>query len=170
MKTQYQGDIIRLETGKVTMPDGHCLAVEVVHHPGGAAIVAMNDSCEVCILRQYRFILDDWIWELPAGKRDNNEAPIKTAKRELQEEAGLLASHWQPLGESISSPGVFTERIWYYLATDLEQIATAQEQGECMEVHWIPLDELVKRCMDGDIEDGKTIIGLMRAAACLNQN
>jgi len=152
------------------MPDGFRLPVEVVHHPGGAAIVAINDARKVCLLRQYRFILDSWIWELPAGKRDNNEDPIKTAKRELQEETGLLASHWQPLGESISSPGVFTERIWYYLATHLEQIDTAQEPGECMEIHWLPLDELVMRCKDGDIEDSKTIIGLMRAAACLNQD
>ncbi|HED17109.1 MAG TPA: NUDIX hydrolase [Gammaproteobacteria bacterium] len=170
MKTLYQGSIIRLETGKVTMPDGHSLSVEVVHHPGGSAIVAINDLQEVCILRQYRFILNDWIWELPAGKCDNNEAPIKTAKRELQEEAGLIANHWHTLGESISSPGVFTERVWFYLATGLEQIATAQEQGECMEVHWQPLDKLVMRCMEGGIEDGKTIIGLMRAAAFLKQN
>jgi len=151
------------------MPDGHRLAVEVVHHPGGAAIIAINESREVCILRQYRFILDDWIWELPAGKRDDNEAPIKTAKRELQEEAGLLANHWQTLGESISSPGVFTERIWYYLATGLEHTDTAPEQGECLEVHWLPLDELLMRCNNGAIEDGKTIIGLMRAAAVLDR-
>jgi len=170
MKTQFQGNIIRLETGTVTMPDGYHLPVEVVHHPGGAAVVAINANHEVCMLRQYRFILDDWIWELPAGKRDNNEDPADTAKRELQEEAGLLADHWQTLGESVSSPGVFTERIWYYLATDLEQTATAPEQGECIEVHWVALDELVQRCMNGDIEDGKTIIGLMRAAASLNPN
>lgn len=170
MKTQYQGQIIRLDTGNVTMPDGHRLAVEVVHHPGGAAIVAVNQSREVCMLRQYRFILDDWIWELPAGKRDNNEAPLATAKRELQEEAGLLAKHWQPLGESISSPGVFTERIWYYLVTNLEQVSHAQEQGECLEVHWVALDKLVTQCMTGEIEDAKSIVGLMRAAAYLNSH
>ncbi len=170
MKTVFKGQVIRLDTGSVTLPNGHSHPVEVVHHPGGAAVVAINEKRQVCMLRQYRFILDDWIWELPAGKRDHDEPPIKTARRELQEETGLLARHWQPLGESISSPGVFTERIWYYLVTGLEQQAPAQEQGECMEIHWLALNELLDRCLHGDIEDAKTIIGLTRAAAWLDQS
>ena len=163
MKVRYNGHIVRLETGQVRMPDGSRHEVEVVRHPGGSAVVAVDDQQRVCLLRQYRFILEDWIWELPAGKRDHGEDPAVTARRELAEEAGLTARDWQSLGSMLSSPGIFTERIHLYLARDLQSVETTHETGEFIEIHWQPLEVARDWIYNGRIIDAKTQLGICLA-------
>src|SRR5580700_4460862 len=90
--------------------------LEVVHHPGGAATVALDGEERICLLRQYRYVAGGWLWELPAGKLEPDEPPLATAQRELAEEAGVRARHWRSLGTVLSSPGVFTERLHLFLA------------------------------------------------------
>jgi 8-oxo-dGTP pyrophosphatase MutT (NUDIX family) len=119
----------------------------------------------VCLLRQYRHAAGGWLWELPAGKLDAGEPPAVTARRELAEEAGVAAAEWRSLGTVVSSPGVFTEVVHLYLARQLAPAAAAREHGEVFEAHWVPLGEAVARALSGDITDGKTVIGLLRAAA-----
>jgi 8-oxo-dGTP pyrophosphatase MutT (NUDIX family) len=94
----------------------------------------------VCLLRQYRYVADGWLWELPAGKLEPHEDPQATAQRELAEEAGARAAQWRSLGSYLSSPGVFTEVIHLYLATEVLPAATAHEASEVIEVHWVPFD------------------------------
>src|ERR1700752_3498539 len=106
---QFSGRVIRVTTDEVVLPNGHRALLEVVHHPGGAAVVALDSKGRVCLLRQYRYVAGGWIWELPAGKLEPNEPPLETARRELIEEAGVGAKHWQSLGAVFSSPGVFAE-------------------------------------------------------------
>ena len=118
----------------------------------------------MCLLHQYRCVLDKWVWELPAGKIDNKEPPFDTARRELEEEAGVTAKQWVELGSVISSPGVFTEEVYLYLARDLSIGETMQEESEVMEVSWIPLSEAITWCDDNTIGDGKTVVALYRAA------
>src|SRR5580698_691526 len=113
---QYKGRVISVTVDRVLLPNGREAALEVVHHPGGAAIVALNDLQQVCLLRQYRYVAGGWIWELPAGKLEPAEPPEVTARRELIEEAGVDASDWASLGSLLSSPGVFSEVIHLYLA------------------------------------------------------
>ena len=163
----FRGRIITLTQQEVALPNGVRTELEIVHHPGGAAIVAIDDRRRVCLLRQYRHAVGEWLWELPAGKLDAHEPPAETARRELAEEAGCTARTWRELGYMISSPGVFTERVWCYLATDLEPTATAHEAEEVIEVHWLAFDEAVAMAMDGRISDAKSVIALCRARAVL---
>lgn len=165
----FEGRVIRVTVDEVTLPNGHRTDLEVVHHPGGAAVVAVDDEAHVCLLHQHRHAAGGRVWELPAGRLEPGEPPMATARRELAEEAGVTARDWLPLGVSLSSPGVFTERIHLFLATGLASVPDAREAAEVFEVHWLPLEEAVARCLDGRIEDSKTCIGLLRAAALLGR-
>jgi 8-oxo-dGTP pyrophosphatase MutT (NUDIX family) len=159
----FRGRIITLTTDEVILPNGHRAELEVVHHPGGAAAVAI-DAQRVCLLRQYRYVAGGWLWELPAGKLEPNEPPLTTAQRELIEEAGVSAAHWESLGSYLSSPGIFTEVLHLFLATEVQPAQVAHEQAEVIEAHWIPFDQALEWAIDGTIRDGKTAIGLIRAA------
>jgi 8-oxo-dGTP pyrophosphatase MutT (NUDIX family) len=161
--THFHGRIIRLTTDEVRLPNGHLAALEVVHHPGGAAAVAIDDQDRVCLLRQYRYVADGWLWELPAGKLEPDEPPLVTAQRELIEEAGVSAREWRSLGSYLSSPGIFTEVLHLFLATALEPAQVAHEHAEVIEVHWVPFAEACEWAERGEIRDGKTAIALLRA-------
>jgi len=162
---QFTGRVVQVDVEDVTLPNGHVSTYEFVRHPGGAAVVALDDQRRVCLLRQWRPAVNDWVWELPAGKRDHGEDPALTARRELAEEAGRLASRWTDLGSNFPSPGVFCEVLHLYLAEGLSETPTALEPGEVLEVHWVPLNEACAQALDGRLRDAKTIIGLLRAAA-----
>lgn len=163
----YRGRVVSLTTDEVVLPNGHRAVLEVVHHPGGAAVVALDGQRRVCLLRQYRYVADGWLWELPAGKLEPGEPPLGTARRELREEAGVDATAWRDLGTCLSSPGVFTERMHLYLATDLAPAATAHERAEVIEVHWIDFADACRWAETGEIADFKTALGLLRARAAL---
>ncbi len=160
---QYQGRVISVTTDEVRLPNGHQALLEVVHHPGGAAAVALDVVGRVCLLRQYRYVADGWLWELPAGKLEPDEPPLMTAQRELVEEAGVGAAQWRSLGVCLSSPGVFSERLHLYLATGLSAATAAHERAEVIEVHWVPFTQACAWALDGTIADCKTAIGLLRA-------
>ncbi len=162
-KEIYSGRVIRLTLDQVELPNGVICELEIVHHPGGSAVVAINDRQEVCLLEQYRHVTGGWLWELPAGKHEPGDTLIVTAKKELQEEAGVKAAHWQALGSVQSSPGVFTEVVHLYLAQGLTTITTAHETEEVINVHWIPLAEACAWALNGNLTDAKTIIALLRA-------
>ena len=165
----YRGKIIDLYQEKVTFPNGAVAELEIVRHPGGAAVVALDRDNRVCLLRQYRHAAGGWLWELPAGKLDPGEPPLTTAKRELAEEAGLCATRWVPLGKIISSPGVFTEVVHLYLAQDLTHVPVNTEAHELIEVHWAPFPEALARAYTDDITDAKTLAGLFRAQKAIHQ-
>ena len=160
---QFSGRVIRVTTDEVVLPNGHRALLEVVHHPGGAAVVALDGERRICLLRQYRYVADGWLWELPAGKLEPNELPLVTARRELTEEAGVRALHWRSLGTCLSSPGVFTERLHLFLATGIAPASAAHERAEVIEIHWVPFEEACEWAMDGTIADCKTALGVLRA-------
>jgi ADP-ribose pyrophosphatase len=164
-ETKFRGRIVTCNIETVDLPNGERVVLDIVHHPGGAAVVALDAAKRVCLLRQFRHAAGGWVWELPAGKLEPGEPPLVTAQREIIEEAGVRAAHWETLGEVISSPGVFTERVQLYLATGLEAAAQHTEHGELLEVHWLPLAEACRRVLEGEISDGKTCVALLRAAA-----
>lgn len=159
----FRGRIVSLSTDEVLLPNGQRALLEVVHHPGGAAVAALDDSQRLCLLRQYRYVADGWLWELPAGKLEPNEPPLLTAQRELIEEAGVSASRWESLGTILSSPGVFSERLHLFLARGLTPAARAHERTEVIEVHWMQLDQARAWALDGTIADAKSVIGVLRA-------
>jgi 8-oxo-dGTP pyrophosphatase MutT (NUDIX family) len=166
-RTIFSGKIIRLVTESVSLPNGELAEFEIVHHPGGAAVVALDDTMRVCLLHQYRHAVGGWVWELPAGKLDQGERPLDCARRELEEEAGCRAQDWQSLGKIISSPGVFTEVVHLFLARALQPVPARAEAHEVFELHWIDWREALSRAERGEIEDAKTLAGLFRARASL---
>jgi 8-oxo-dGTP pyrophosphatase MutT (NUDIX family) len=159
----YSGKVIQLDVSRVTLPNGVVTDLELVRHPGGSAVVALDELGAVCLLRQYRHAVKGWMWELPAGKIDNQEPPRETARRELADEAGLSAREWHSLGQIVSSPGVLCEVIHLWLARDLTTVAKAPEPDEMLEVHWLPWEVAWSMAVDGKIRDAKTLAGLLRA-------
>ncbi len=161
--TQFTGRVIRVTTDQVVLPNGHRTELEVVHHPGGAAAVALDAGRRVCLLRQYRYAAGCWLWELPAGKLEPGEPPLGTAQRELAEEAGVDARRWAALGTCLSSPGVFTEVLHLFLATGIAPATAAHERSEVIEIHWLPFETACEWALAGTITDSKTVVGLLRA-------
>jgi len=163
----YQGTVVNLGRETAVLPDGRTLELEVVRHPGGAAAVAVDREQQVCLLRQYRHAGGGWLWELPAGKLDPGESPLATAQRELEEEAGVRARSWEPLGSILPTPGFCDERVHLYLARELEAVPPRPGAHEVIEIHWVPLAAAVAQAQGGELEDAKTLVGLFRAAARL---
>lgn len=165
----FRGRVLEINVERVRLPNGATADLEIIHHPGGAAVVALDGEGRVCLLEQFRHAASGWIWELPAGKIDNREPPLETAQRELQEEGGMRARTWIGLGEYLSSPGVLTEVIHLYLATDLEPVDRAPEAHEVFRVEWLPFERVLAMAQNGEIRDGKTLVGLFRAAGRTRQ-
>ena len=161
---KFRGRVLTVNVERVRLPNGAIADLEIAHHPGGAAIVAVDSQQRVCMLYQFRHAANGWLWELPAGKIDNREPPLQTAQRELSEEGGMTATQWQPLGEHFSSPGVFTETIHLYLATELTPVPLAPEEHEVFQVEWRPFADVLAMAQAGEIKDGKTLVGIFRAA------
>ncbi|MGE0388477.1 MAG: NUDIX hydrolase [Gammaproteobacteria bacterium] len=163
----FQGRMLRVEVRPVALAGGGSLDLEIVHHPGGAAAVAVDGRGRVCMLRQFRHVFGAWLWELPAGRIDPGEAPLATAQRELAEEAGVSAGRWQSLGALVPTPGYCDERVHLFLARDLGTVPPRTEAGEILQVHWLDLDDAVQRATEGDIDDAKTALALLRARAAI---
>jgi ADP-ribose pyrophosphatase len=137
---------------------------ELVRHPGSAVIVPLYDDGTVALVRQYRHPTVKYLLEAPAGSREEFEAPEACAARELQEELGLVAERLEPLCEFFPSPGFCAEKMWVYLATGLSETTSHPEDDELIETVRLPLTSALDMIAAGEIEDAKTIIGLMLTA------
>jgi 8-oxo-dGDP phosphatase len=170
-ETVYEGGIISLTRDRVSMPGGGDSVRDVVRHPGAVAVVALDDSDRVVLVRQYRHPVGEHLWELPAGLRDaDGEAPELTARRELAEEALLAAGRWSLLADIYNSPGFCDERVLVYLAEDLRD--TPRPEGFVVEheeldmtLERLPLAEAVQWVADGRIRNGSSVVGVLAAAA-----
>lgn len=163
-RTVFTGKTIEVRLETASFPDGREAELEIVHHPGGAAAVAIDTEGRICLIHHYRYVAQGWLWEIPAGRLERGEPPMATAARELAEEAGIKAEHWEPLGTILTSPGVFTEVIHLFAARDLTPVPRALEQDEYIEVHWVDLDKALAWAYGGEIRDAKTLIGIFRFA------
>lgn len=161
----YQGYIISLDLLEVRVADGHHRKREVVQHPGAAAIVALDADGKILLVRQFRIAAGKVLREIPAGTLKPDEPPAECAARELQEETGYKPGKLDDLGGFYTAPGYTTEFIHVYLATDLVESRLAADADEFIELDRVTLAEALAMIQRGDIVDGKTIIGLMLAAA-----
>ncbi len=159
----HSGRVIQVSTERLRYANGREYDVDFVRHPGAAAVVAVDDRHRVCLVRQYRHGVQDFLWEIPAGKLDAGERPEACAVRELQEETGVSAERWTALGLYIPAPSLFTELIHLYLARELLVGAASPDADEELELQWLPLDEAIAQILRGDWNDGKTALALMRA-------
>jgi len=164
-KKIYEGRVITVSVDTVVLPNGMRVPLEIVRHPGGAAVVAIDAQDRVCLLRQYRHAAGGYIYELPAGKLEPDEPPEATARREeLAEEASVSAVHWSSRGAYFGSPGVFTEVIHLFLATGLAPATANHEPDEVFQVEWWPMALAVERARNGELADAKSVIGILRAS------
>ena len=137
---------------------------EVVHHPGSAVILPAFEDGTIALVKQYRHPAVKYLVELPAGTLNDRERPEVGAARELEEELGVVAGNLEKLAEFFVSPGFCEEKMWLYLATDLTPTAQRLEEDEMLEVIRLPIDRALQMVSEGEIEDAKTIIGLLLAA------
>ena len=158
----FKGRIIRVRLDTVRLPNGKEGIREVVEHPGGVAILAIDSEDRVLLVRQYRYPFERVMTEVPAGKREPGEPPFITAQRELQEEVGATADTWTELGTLIPSPGCYGETLYLYMAQDLHFGATHPDEDEFLEPLRVPLDEAVRQCMDGTLTDAKTVAAILK--------
>ena len=168
--SDYHGVVVDLTEDIVQLPNGATTVREVVHHPGGVCVAAVDGDGNVAMVRQYRYPFSRHLLELPAGKLEKGEDPFDAVKRELSEETGLEAEHWQSLGAMYVSPGISTETLYLYLATGLRQGAAHPDPNEFLDVEKHPLSELVGLVRDGTIRDAKTVVGVLKAASILDGN
>ncbi|HEV7357140.1 MAG TPA: NUDIX hydrolase [Steroidobacteraceae bacterium] len=159
----HDGRVIKVSTERLRYSNGREYDVDYVRHPGAAAVVAVDGDNRVCLVRQYRHGIQDFLWEIPAGKLDAGEPPEVCAVRELQEETGISAKRWTPLGLYIPAPSIFTELIHLYLARDLNVGAPSPDADEELELKWLPLDQAIGHVLRGEWNDGKTAVALLRA-------
>jgi ADP-ribose pyrophosphatase len=137
---------------------------EVVHHPGSAVIVPIFPDGTIALVRQYRHPAVRYLLEVPAGTLRRGEVPEEGAARELEEELGVVAGRLEKLSEFFVSPGFCEEKMWVYLATELTETHQQLEEDEILEVVRLPFSQVLSMITSGEIEDAKTIIGVMLAA------
>ena len=164
----YRGRIIRVREDTVLLPNGKEGRREVVEHPGGVGILAL-DGDDVLLVRQYRYAFSRVLTEIPAGKREPGEEPSVTARRELKEEIGAEAEKWTELGALIASPGCYGETLYLYLAQELTFGATHPDEDEVLDVLRMPFDQAVEQCMRGELTDAKTVAALLKAKILLKR-
>ena len=159
----YDGRIIKVYKDNVELADGKKSFREVVRHSGGVVILAFKDEDTILLVKQYRYPIGETVLELPAGKLEKGEDPFEAAKRELEEETGYCANKWTDLGYINTSPGFSDEKLYLYLAQDLEYTHCHPDEGEIIQAFEYKYDDVLKMIDNGEINDAKTICGLMRA-------
>ena len=155
----FKGKILTLRHDDAVLPDGKPCQREFVEHGGGACVLYVKDE-KVLLVRQYRYSYAESIYEIPAGKLDKGEEPIKAAIRELEEEGGLIAEELKLLYVMYPSPGYTNEKIYIYQALSAKQATAHLDEGEFLDVEYVPLEKAKEMLLTGEIKDAKTIIAL----------
>ena len=145
----------------VARPDGQVASCRFVQHPGSVAILPLLDDGRVCLIRSRRLTVDATLIEIPAGTREPDESPLETAHRELAEETGYRAAHFEELTTYYPSPGVLDEQMWLFVARDLTAGPHAREPNEEIDNHVVSWDEALSMIDRGEIRDGKTLAAIL---------
>ncbi len=165
---KFAGRILTLHVDTVTLPDGSLATREVADHPGGVAVVALDDENNILMVEQFRYVFGEPMLEIPAGKLEKGEDPYMAALRELKEETGASPAFFQPLGKLYPSPGCYGETLHLFLAKNLTFGSANPDQDEFLKVERVPLDELLRRILKNEIADAKTVAGVLKAKLYLD--
>ena len=163
----YRGRVVDLSVETVRLPNGSVCDLELIRHPGAAAVVPIDRDGSALLVRQYRHATGGFLLEVPAGKLDPGESPDACARREVEEETGHRPAELLPLGWIYTTPGFTDEKIWLYLATGLEATRQALQADEVLTVERVPLADAVEMALRGAIVDSKSVCALARAAGRL---
>ena len=166
-KEIFKGRVVDLSVNRVKMPNGKTTELEVIRHPGAAAMVPLTESGDVILVRQYRYATGGWLLEVPAGKLDEGEDPDVCAARELEEEVGMNPAELVPLGWIWTTPGFTDEKIWMYLCRGLEPAEQNLQDDEVLTIESRPLAEAIEMVHRGEICDSKSVCALLRAESYL---
>ena len=168
-KTIFEGRIIKVTLDQAELPNGKLAAREVVEHPGGVAVLALEEDNTTYLVKQFRYPIQQLLLELPAGKLDHGaeEDRLLGAQRELSEETGLEAAEWTYLGYTLASPGFCDEALHMYLARGLSRKEQHLDEDEFLDVVTMPFGQLVEQVMDGTITDGKTVSATLKVKVLL---
>lgn len=169
----HTGKVLNLDIDRVRFPDGSEGELEIIRHPGASAVVPFlsdptGEDPQVLLLRQYRYAADGYVYEIPAGRLDDGEAPETCAHRELKEETGCTAASMRHMMTMFTTPGFIDERIHLFLAEGLTTGEANREEDEFAETVPMPLSRALAMIKSGEINDGKTIVGLLYAAGFLS--
>jgi ADP-ribose pyrophosphatase len=157
----HEGRVLALDVDEVVEPGDVRGTREVVRQPGSVAALPVHDDGRIVLVRQYRYAVSDFVWELPAGRRDPGETAEAGARRELEEEVGLRARALEPLSTFWTTPGFCDEVLYLFRATALEQVGARPEADERIEARSFTLDEAMAMVGRGEIREGKTLVALL---------
>jgi ADP-ribose pyrophosphatase len=160
-RTVYRGPVFWVTTDHVDEPGGVRVRRDVIHHSGSVVVLAVDGSGRILLERQYRHAAEDFLWELPAGRIDPGEAPLKAAQRELLEETGYTARTWRRILNFYASPGFVAETMAVFMATGLRAGEAQPEEDEIIYKRMVPLRTAVKMVLRGTIRDAKTISSVL---------
>lgn len=165
----HTGRVLNLDVDTVRFPDGSRGELEIIRHPGAAAVVPLasdpaGPDPTLLLLRQYRYAVGGTLWEIPAGRLEPGEEPAECARRELREEAGVVAGRLERLTTIWTTPGFTDEAIHLFWAADLTVGTQAREADEFIEVVARPLSQALADIRSGEVCDAKTIVGILYVA------
>ena len=166
---KYAGILMNIHVDTVELPNGDTSVREVADHVDGVAVLPLDDQNRVLAVTQFRYVFGKPLLEIPAGKLDHpGEDPYEAGLRELKEETGAVPGRYEPLGRILPSPGCYGETLHLYLARDLKMGEQHLDEDEFLNVERVPFGEMVRRCLDGEIEDAKTVAAVLKAKLLLN--
>ena len=159
----FRGKIITVRCDDAQLPDGKPCRREIVEHPGGACVLCVKDG-KVALVRQFRYAYGEAIYEIPAGKLNEGEDARLAAARELEEETGLIAQTLVLRFVLYPTPGYTNEKIYIYEALGVSEGAQHLDEGEFLNVEYVPVKTVLSWIEKGELHDAKTIVALQQYA------
>lgn len=167
-KNVFDGRILHITLDEIELPNGKKSKREVVNHPGGVTVAALDEDNNLLFVRQFRYPYKEVVLELPAGKLEKGSTPLENGKRELMEETGAEGYSYISLGQLYPSPGYTSEIIHLYACKVKSQGSSNPDDGEFLNVEKIPLDKAVEMVLNNQIPDAKTQVAVLKTAMLIN--